>query len=469
MSSAADEACDFARALGFTLDPEQELALQACLAEKPNGKWAAFEAAIIAGRQNLKTFLFEVDAFSDLYLGFGSELLVWTAHEFSTAMEAFRDCKQIIESHDFLSRRVKKVNEANGEEGIEFRFPSGTKRLRFKARTKTGGRGLTGDKTYLDEAFALQPAHMGSLMPTMSAKTLTGNPRIYYGSSAGKLESSVLRTIRDRGRSGGDPTLVYVEWCAPEGGCSLERCDHRVGSVGCALDDIEKVRLANPALDRRIDREWIGTERRTMTPVEFARERLGWWEDPIEAKAGLPLDAWFECRDRRSQVAEVRAFAYAVGGESDPWASIGVCGTRADGLDHVEVVEYRPGTDWLAERVAEIKSDYGKPVFRLAKGPTSVVRDEVEDAGVDGVDVSADEYAQACGLFVDRVVRRACRHLGQAELDMSIKGAARVSYGDSFRWSQRTSRVEISPLVVATLALWGARQLAEEGKPVFAY
>ncbi len=51
-----------------------------------------------------------------------------------------------------LARRVKKISYGNGEEAIELQTGQ---RLIFKARTKTGGRGLSGDKVVLDEAFAL--------------------------------------------------------------------------------------------------------------------------------------------------------------------------------------------------------------------------------------------------------------------------------------------------------------------------
>jgi len=46
----------------------------------------------------------------------------------------------------------------------------GSQRIKFKARTKSGGRGLTGDDVLLDEGFALQPVHMGALQPTMAAR-----------------------------------------------------------------------------------------------------------------------------------------------------------------------------------------------------------------------------------------------------------------------------------------------------------
>src|SRR5687768_12542750 len=81
-SSAAAEAADLAASLHMVLDPEQRLALDAILAEKADGSWAGFEAAIICARQNLKTYLLETVVLADLFL-FGAQTVVWSAHLFS--------------------------------------------------------------------------------------------------------------------------------------------------------------------------------------------------------------------------------------------------------------------------------------------------------------------------------------------------------------------------------------------------
>jgi hypothetical protein len=69
--------------------------------------------------------------------------------------------------------------------------------------------------------------------------------------------------------------------------------------------------------------------------------------------------------------------------------------------------------------------------------------------------VSAREHANACGLLYDMVDQNRLRHLGQPELTAAVKGAAKRPLGDAWAWSRKTSAVDISPLVAATLALWG--------------
>lgn len=460
LSSAGGEVADLAASAGLNLDPEQRLALDVIFAEQAGGRWAAFEAAIIAQRQNLKTHVFKAVALGGLYL-LGEELVTWTAHEFNTAMEAYRDVREIVEGTPHLSKRVEKFNDANGEEGIEFH---GGQRLRFRARTKTGGRGITGNRVILDEAFALQASHMGSLMPTMSAQSITGNPQLIYGSSAGLLSSAVLRSVRDRGRAGGDPSLAYIEWAAPEGGCEVEECDHRQDRPGCALDDVERWGQANPAMGRRISVEFIAGERRSLPPAEFARERLGWWEDPPTVEDDEEAAAlWAACADPGAVLADPVVFAFdAAPGLSS--ASIGSCGGP------VEVVEHDRGAGWLVARLVELNRSHRPAAIGVdPAGPAGAFIADLEQAGLrvrskqhpQGRLVLLDgrEAVQACGAFHADVLDGELTHRDQDVLNIAYLGAGRRKVGDAWKWSRRDSTVDISPLVAVTVArsLWVAR------------
>jgi len=194
------EVGDLCRLTGFGPDLEQQLILDDTFAIDANGKSASFEIGIIACRQNLKTGSLKQMALGWLFVT-DERLIVWSAHEFRTAQEAFRDMEQLVCGTPILAKRVKNIYRGNGDEAIELYSGS---RLIFKARTKGGGRGLTGSKVFLDEAFALKPEHMGALLPTLSA---VPDPQVVYASSAGPPEAAVLRGIRDRGRLG-DPRMA---------------------------------------------------------------------------------------------------------------------------------------------------------------------------------------------------------------------------------------------------------------------
>lgn len=452
-STAAVEAIDLAASIGMPLDAEQQLALEAILAERPDGHWAGFEAAVIAARQNLKTYLFEALVLADLFL-FGAELVIWTAHLFPTTMEAFRDLKRVIEGNDHLRRRVKRISEANGEEAIEL---VGGQRLLFRARSKSGGRGLTGDRVILDEAFALGPSEMGSLLPTLSARP---NPQVVYGSSAGKAESNILRGVRDRGRAGGDPSLVYVEWCAPVTACANERCDHRPGTPGCVLDDVDLWRRANPALGRRITVEHVEAERRALPPEEFARERLGWWEEPTGAVSGLPLNLW-EASARRAGRGQLLAVAVDVTPDL-AFASVATATRVADGV-LLELAAHRRGTGWVAGEVVRVRGETRVPVVVDLGGPASVLNADLADEGIETANPATRDVAQACAALLDGLIRRSVWHTADAALNAAVKGASRRPLGDAWAWSRKNSLVDISPLVAVTLALWGC---GVEGDPI---
>lgn len=443
VGTSGPEAADLAESAGLTLDPEQRLVLDALLAETAGGRWAALEAVVVMARQNGKTRGLQALVLADLFL-FGAELTVWTAHLFDTAQEAFRDIVALVDGAPHLSRKVKHVHRARGDEGIEL---VDGRRLNFLARSKTGGRGLSGDRVILDEAFALGASEMGSLFPTLSARP---NPQVVYASSAGMVTSPVLRMVRDRGRAGGDPSLAYLEWCAPEGGCEVDSCDHRQGARGCALDAVDGWRLANPALGRRITEDYIRAERRALPPNEFARERLGWWEDPIAGSSGFPLDVWAECANRKAQPADplVLAVDTSPNGVS---SAIVACGGP------LEVVEHRRGTGWVVNRLVELAEMHEPLAIGVdPQGPVGALIPDMTNAGLAVVLLEGREAVQACGGFLAAVIERELVHRDEQALNAAVAGAVRRQVGDAWKWSRRDSTVDISPLVAATVArfLW---------------
>src|SRR5262249_45209251 len=89
VSSAGEEAIALAARAGLVLDPWQCWVLDRSLAERRDGKWAAWEVALICSRQNGKTAILEARELAGLFL-FGEELIVHTAHQFKTSSESFR-------------------------------------------------------------------------------------------------------------------------------------------------------------------------------------------------------------------------------------------------------------------------------------------------------------------------------------------------------------------------------------------
>jgi hypothetical protein len=458
------QVADLCRLAGFVPDPEQQLLLDAIFAVNGADKVAALEAAVVVGRQNMKTGLFKMATLGWLFL-MDQRLVVWSAHEFRTAQEAFRDMEELIMGTPTFARRVKQIHRGNGDEAIEL-FDD--RRLMFKARTKSGGRGLSGDKIILDEAFALQATHMGSLFPTLAARP---DPQVVYGSSAGLVESGVLRGIRDRGRPGGEERLTYFEWCAPppkESCADGEGCTHALDVKGCGCDRPELIAAANPAVGRRISWDYVRGERRALPPAEYARERMGWWDDPVGGETPIKPDDWTACLDEGSRRVGTVALAVDITPDRSV-SSIAIAGRRTDGLVHAELVEHRQGVGWVIDRLVELfEKTQPTPVALVIDpaGPAGSLEKKLLERGFSTEKelpagkwrlhfMGTREYAQACGALADDIANSECRHIGQAPLDTAVDGVRTRPLAEAWAWSRPKSAATISPLVAVTLARHG--------------
>ena len=65
--------------MGLHLDPWQQLVLEGACGERADGKWSAFEVAVISPRQNGKNGILEAREIAGLCL-FGEQLILHSAH-----------------------------------------------------------------------------------------------------------------------------------------------------------------------------------------------------------------------------------------------------------------------------------------------------------------------------------------------------------------------------------------------------
>ena len=448
------EVAELSELAGFAPDAEQRAALDVVFAFVGD-RVSARDVAIVCPRQNMKTGLLKMCALGWLFIT-EDRLTVWSAHEFGTAKEAFRDMTALIEGTPDLAREVQTISRASGEEAIEL---SGDRRLRFKARTKGGGRGLTGDRIVLDEAMYLRPEHMGALVPTLRA---VPDPQLIYAGSAGMLSSEVWRSVRDRGRPGGDPSLAYLEWADPDAwSCGDEHCPHVPGAPGCAMDDEDRWWRSNPALGGRIDIESLRADRRTLPPLEFARETLGWWEDPSSGADSEHLVDW----PGRLSADAAPGDPVVLGVDAAPnlaSAAIVACGMGAGGLPVVELVEHRRGTSWVAGRVAELRAAHRVAEVGVVGGSPAAA---LELEGVRSL--KGAETVAGCAAFARDVAEGGLVHRGQQPLDAAVAGVSRRFSGDGWRWTRVASDADIAPLYAAMVARWLLdRTLAEHYDPL---
>ncbi len=164
--------------------------------------------------------------------------------------------------------------------------------------------------------------------------------------------------------------MVYVEWCAPRGGClKNDDCAHRPSlEEGCALDDESKWLMANPQLGRRIQVDTIRNERQALPPEEFARERLGWWDDPGQVEHIFGAEKWARCAIPETE-PPTAGIALGVAVSVDrAWSSI-TAAVPLPGRELVGLVHRQRGTQGLIEMVAELQRKYDCEVAVDSRGP----------------------------------------------------------------------------------------------------
>lgn len=469
------EVADICARAGYAPDPEQELILDATFAILPSGKPAAFEVDMVGPRQNFKTGVLKMIELGWLFVT-RERLSIHSAHELSTTEETFRETAALIEDNQFLSRHLLPtrgdrpgITAANGRWAIEL---TGDRRLRYRARQATGGRGLSGDKVVLDEFFAVTPAVIGSLYPTLSARP---RPQVVSASSAGLLMSDALRDKRDRGRLGLTANQFYVEYSDRRGptpknpnvGCASPTCNHAKTAEGCALDDEARWAEIMSALGRRVLPSTIRSLRQAMPPEEFAREFLVWWDDPpLDVTSRVFGPHWGRQGIPDAALPIPRCVAVAI--EPDrSHSSLGAIGDYGD--DSLQVVfpatsdpsrgGRRPGTTWVVDEVCGIADRHNIPVAIAGVGPAAdLVAPLQTRLGARLLVADMPALKDACAAFYDGVTEsHRIFHNDDAELNAAARGAIKRMSGDRFLWGRDASMLE-----AVTLAVWGAGQPVEE-------
>lgn len=452
----AAEMIDLASIAGLYFDPWQETAAELLTYTRSDGRWASFEDLIEANRQNGKGSIIEGHQLTGLFV-WETPLQIYTAHEFKTAQEMFLRIQVLIESTPTLDRMVRRIRTADGEESIETK--SGC-RLKFLARSNNSGRGFTGDTVYLDEALKLRRQMMAALMPTMSAKSVMGNPKLVYASSAPYVDSEVLTKVRLRALSGKRGRFAAAEWSARAWDELTPDERKRYGSRAAYYDDPETWRQGNPAFGIRISADFIQSERDAMEDDEFAQERLGIPSELAGAETVVELEDWSASADDGSFIVADRAFAFDVANDRS-MAAVAQLGPNAAGELHMEVVKHHDGPHWVVPWLVEmflLNSKAPRRVYLVPGGQAETMVPAIEEAGIEARVLKRGEYAAACAAVYDGVRDHSLRHreTGQVPLDVAIGGAA-WSSGDARVWDRKRSSTDITSLVAVTAALWGWR------------
>jgi hypothetical protein len=500
--SAGLDAIEQAASAGLTLDTWQQLVIQLGLGKTGLGRWAAFQVALIVARQNGKGAILEALELYWLFIS-GEPLVGHSAHEYKTAMEAFRRVLFLITNTDWMRKKVKKVINTNGEEGIELLTGQ---RLRFMARSKGAGRGFSFHKLVWDEAYALTGEQQDAQLPTMSAMP---DPQVWLTSSPPLDAASGAALFRLRRLAAAmAPDMVFLDYGAPGALDDLSTVD---------LDDRETWKRTNPSYwtsaSHSIKMQAIERERASMSDVGFARERLGIWPpDLSEGFTVISKAQWDAMLDPHSGKSRYEDLPATMGywpepdlSPSDPrWqtpptklvrrpaiaihvsarnngsvrSSIGLAQYRFDGKIHIELIKNGLGSNWVIQDAIRLAAktnacaiviDPGSPAGSLLAGLENAIKLDTCPLVLEIiVKMTSGDVARAFGMIYDAATSKDEKdhnvvQLGQHELTVAIGGAVKRVVGDGHAWDSRNASTDLTTLVSVTHALWG---LATKGNEV---
>lgn len=415
---------------------------------------------------------------------FGAQSIIYTAQTRNDAAKKWRDEQIPVLDGSAFARHIDHHRKVNGSEATYFHNGS---RYGLTATTKKSGHGGTNDQAHLDEFFAQRDGRLEQgLRPTMITRQ---SPQTWVYSTAGDHESVPWRTKVEGGRelitrNVGRTSIAYFEWSAPLG-----------------LDPLDPATwwLAHPALGYTIDEDAVAAEAEGMDLVEFCRAYLNWW--PEHATGGiLDLTHWGDLADGpdRDETGEpilgtgshlfgsfALAWEVSVDGQ---WAAICAVGDRADGARHLEVLDYRAGSAWVAGEIGrltelyhpvDVAYDPASPGAQLAPDvATELKRRRLREPGASTkyrkpTPIATRELAAGAATIYTAVnvtpELASIRHLDDPTLNVAVANAAKRPLGDGlWLWHRKASTVDISTLTAMTIALrqWDVKKaLAENRKP----
>lgn len=450
-------------AMGVKFDEWQHGIGTVALGKSADGKYAATIGGVVLSipRQVGKTFLVGMIIIALCILNPRMTVL-WTAHRTKTATKTFQTMqgmvrKKKIRGH-LAAGRNDGIRTANGEQEIRFRNGSV---IMFGAREGGFGRGfdevdvevfdeaqILGEKALEDMVAATnqsrQPA--GALLFFMGTPPRPTDPgEEWLGRRTEALEVKPMDQV-----VGLSDDMVFVEFSADK---------------DADPDDRAQWAKANPSFPHRTPLESMLRMRKQLKNEDsFKREALGIYD---AADSGQVIDdvSWMKVVDPASMAIERLTLAIDVAPDRS-MASVSIAGQRADGLWHVELDEQKRSVEWVSAWV-KARAEQNRLHAVVVDEMTGLVEERKGRNYLVGTDVvvtlaaaEGRDMAIACGQFFDGVMEPVpkLRHTDQPQLNVALSVARKRNLAGAWAWNRKDAESDITPIVSATLALWGAQK-----------
>jgi hypothetical protein len=472
-TSLGFSAVEFAQdVIGFDPLPWQRWLLIHALELRPDGRFRFRKVLILVARQNGKTSLVEIKNLWKMFV-LRAQVL-GTAQDLDVSEESWDNAVEICEGLPELAVEIKDVIKVNGKKALKLNNGA---RWKVKAANRRGGRGFTGDDVNLDELREHKNwLPWGAVTKTTMARR---NAQIWAFSNAGDDESVVLNDIQAQARltvaePESDIQMGLFEWSVPDDvKCTCRRVKPDPHRTDCQLADPKLWVMANPAFGYMIDHDAMLSALNSDPEEVFLTENLC-QRVPSLTAGDIEAASWQRMLDTQSR----RQGDVTIGVDLNPQqdsASIGMFGLRADGREHIQLMDCRPGIDWVPDRLVELReilnpvgyamgrntyaaleAELTKKKFLRPEKPEEPARGNV--AVVAGADMSAatGQMLTVCRPIVgtDGSLDYRARHIGQRELNAAVASARAREGTDSITWSRKDSGGDITPLNSVTVAKW---------------
>ena len=435
LPSRGFELIDFAEQIipgGFM--PWQKWLAEHSLKVKADGRYHHPITVATVARQNGKSTYMMARILMGLF-HWQESLQVSSAHRLVTSLEQFRAIVQIIESHEDLAKRVKRIRWQHGAEEIET-----LDNCRFII--KAGGsaaRGLSKPETiHMDEIRELHDMETFAAMryTLMAAK----NPQVNCFSTAGDSHSIVLNQLRERGlaaASGATDDVGYFEWSSPTDEITLQNAA-----------------FANPGLNITIHPDNIRAVFNDPPDVVMT-EVLNRWVTTISAVIGTK--EWQACGDETIDLDEDKLTWMAIDISPDRRNAALVAAQKLGSESFVvKLLHTWENTIQLDDRaIANDAAAYCRkyPIEYLlySRRTTGAIAARMLPAGIPIFDMDSS-YPQACDELLGAINSGRLKHRNQAALTEQMLSAVQLRRGDG-GWviGRRASGTAVAAAVAAAL------------------
>lgn len=481
-TSLGFEVIDFARVwLGVVLYPWQQWLLIHALELREDGSYRFSRIVVLVARQQGKTMLASVLAAWWLFMD--SERhpdrvpplkfkVVGVAQNLDIAREPWSGVKMWCDPDPdtaeeaelaipVLQHATAKVSDTNGKESIVARS-----RAHYEIRAAKNARGKPAARVLMDEMREQKTWDAWNAVSPTTKAFWSG--QLWALSNAGDLTAIVLAQLRN------GALAAIKEWdeYVTAGLVSAEEYanDHDVSTGlfewsapdGCAKNDIEGILQANPSIGYGAQTvQGVLADIGSMTDAGYRTEDLCQWVTSRE-ESHLDKDTWPTLADEESVLAEGRAVLGVCVSGNRSYTSVGVAGSREDGLTHLELIAQREGMLWVVDfcRAVRRKTGMSEVALQSRGVPSAELVGPLEDAGFTVHKIEATPLLNMAGRMRDATEAGRVRHRSQPALNMAAEnGTAKMISGMPV-WDLFESPVDVAPVAAVNAALYALETTA---------